>query len=484
MRSRATRRGFLGGAATVSLTAVGAAGARGARSRASDRDARGRTADREARGRPADADRGGFDPAVHGFGFRNWSTSEPAFPEHDHDAVDEEQVRRVLGRRWREPVRAGAGVNVRDLPGALLDGIARQLYVSVNQQSATDGHCYGMVFAAQQYYEQPDTLGSGRSAASDLAHPEAPVGGDSPPVSREIDLYQLTQFLNVHAWLGRRAMVNPDWIDYRRQLDRVTSVVDAFDTAGVTLFDRDDRRAHQVLVYDYRREPDRTRLFVYDPNYPARRYERVDEPLAVDVDTGGDRPTVRTYTDRYGEFVYNRRDRIVAAQTGPGPGSLLAEDPDRLREGAFRLALFVVDSPGVSLTVVGPDDRPLGRDTATHMDRGRSAYARMRYRYGFAPGTYRVRVAGRRATEYTLEALVADDETRLDAAASESVGPGEVHRYTATVPDDGTGSLERVSSGPPAWLAALGGAGLGTGVTGGYAYLRRRGGAADGAGSE
>jgi len=483
MRSRATRRDFLGGAAGVALAVLGGASGRAARSRASDRRAAGRTDDRPAPNRD-DADRGGFDPAVHGFGFRNWSTSEPAYPEHDHDAVDETQVRRVIGRRWREPVRAGAGVNVRDLPGALLDGIARQLYVSVNQQSATDGHCYGMVFAAQQYYEQPETLRSGRSVASELAHPEAPAGDGRPPVSREIDLYQLTQFLNVHAWLGRRAMVAPDWIDYRRQLDRVTSVVDEFDTAGITLFDRDDRRAHQVLVYDYRREPDRTRLFVYDPNYPARRYERADEPLAIDVDTGGDRPSVRRYNDEYGEFVFNRRDRIVAAQTAPGPASLLAADPDRLRDVAFRLALFVVDSPGVSLTVVGPNDRPLGRDTATYMDRGRSAYARMRYRYGFAPGTYRVRVAGRRAADYRLEALVADDAPRLDAAASESIGAGEVHRYVAEVPDDGTGSLERESAAVSPWAAALGGAGLGAGVVGGYAYLRRQDGASDDAGSE
>jgi hypothetical protein len=124
---------------------------------------------------------------------------------------------------------------------------------------------------------------------------------------------------------------------------------------------------------------------------------------------------------------------------------------------------------GVAL-VVGPDDRPLGRDTATYMDRGRSAYARMRYRCGFAPGTYRVRVAGRRATDYTLAALVADDAPRLDAAASESIGAGEVHRYVATVPDDGAGRLERASSEPPAWLAALGGAGLGAAVAGGYAH--------------
>ncbi|WP_134669442.1 hypothetical protein [Halorussus marinus] len=481
MRSGTTRRGFLGTAA-ASLLAVGAATARDRTPRA-DHRACSRTGRRgvSRRGGP-DAD--GFDPAVHGFGFRNWSTSDPAYPEHDHDAVDEEQIRRVLGRRWPESVRADAGVNVRDLPGALLDAIAKQLYVSVNQQSATDGHCYGMVFAAQQYYEHPDTLRAGRSVASDLAHPEAPAGDDGRPASREIDLYQLTQFLNVHAWLGRRAMAAPELIDYRRQLDRVTSVVDEFDTASVTLFDRDHRRAHQVLVYDYRRDSDRTRLFVYDPNYPARRYERVDEPPAIDVATAGDRPTVRRYDGEYGEFVFNRRDRLVAAQTAPGPGSLLAANPDRLREAAFRLALFVVDSPGVSLTVVGPNDRPLGRDTATYMDRGRSAYARMRYRYGFAPGTYRIRIAGRRATEYTLEALVADDAPRLDATTSASIGPGEVHRYTATAPDDGTGSLERVSAGRSPWLAALGGAGLGAGVAGGYAYLRCRDGASDRGDSE
>ncbi len=422
--------------------------------------------------------RDGFDPAIHGFGFRNWSTREPTYPEHDHEEVAEEQVRRVVGQRWSEPARTAMSVEVLGLPNALLDAIGKQIYVSVNQQSATNGHCYGMVFAAQQYYENPATLPFDRAVASELTHPEEPVGeSDAAPVSKEIDLYQLTQFLNIHSWIGRRSMVHPEWIRYETQIDRVTSVLDEFGTAGITLFNAGSRLAHQVLVYDYRRDSDVTRLLVYDPNYAASRYARAESPRTVEIDTSGDRPTVRRYNDTYDEFVFNRRDRVVAAQSAPVPSTLVERSGDRLRDAMFCLALFLVDSPDVSMTVVGPDDRPLRRDEATYMDRGAGAYSRMRYRYGFSPGTYRVRVVGDLATEYTLEALVSDHEAaRLDATASRSIDAGEVHRYTAEIPETGSGSLD-FDSGSPPWVTGVAGMGVGVGVAvGGYRYLRTQSG--------
>lgn len=171
-----------------------------------------------------------------------------------------------------------------------------------------------------------------------------------------------------------------------------------------------------------------------------------------------------------------RARSFVAAQTAQGPGSLVARDGGRLRDVVFSLALFLVDSPSVSMTVVGPNDRPLRRDTATYMDRGRSAYSAMRYRYGFEPGTYRIKVVGTDATDYTLEALVSDHEsTRLDDSVTRSIGAGEVHRYAADVPDSGTGSLED-DEGVPSWLAALGGVGVAGAAASGYAYRHCRSG--------
>lgn len=472
MPSGTSRRRLLGRIAA--LSAVG-----GYATVAAGKDTEGRADEHAAESTDAGARgrREEFDPAVHGFGFRNWSTREQTYPEHDHDDVGEEQIRRAIGRRWDEPVENLLEVNVQGLPTALLDAIAKQVYVSVNQGSATNGHCYGMVFAAQQYYENPGGLPESHSTASEVRHPETPVGeSDVAPVGKEIDLYQLTQFLNVHSWIGRRGMARPKWIDYGAQLEQLTGVLDRFGTAGITMFDAADRRAHQVLAYDYAQEADATRLFVYDPNYAAGRYANPDFRPAVEVDTSGDRPTVRRYNDSYDQFVFNRRDRIVAAQTAQGPAPLVARDGGRLRDVLFSLALFLVDSPSVSMTVVGPNDRPLRRDTATYMDRGRSAYSAMRYRYGFEPGTYRIKVVGTEATEYTLEALVSDHESkRLDDAVTRSIGAGEVHRYAADVPDSGTGSLEDDES-VPSWLAALGGVGVAGVAAGGYAYRNCRSG--------
>jgi len=485
MRNGTSRRALLSGVAALSAAGservVGTSTADG--SRAGDRRS---NADRAKQDEE-------FHPTVHGFGFRNWSTRDPVFTEHDHEAVDEGQVRRLLGRRWEGPARRALDVNVLQLPDALFDAIAKQLYVSVNQQSGTNGHCYGMVFAAQQYFEEPDSIPLDREVASEFDHPEAPVEDRATgPVAAEIDHYHITQFFDLHSWLGRRAILRPDWIDYERQLDRIAAVVDEFGTAGITVFNSQTRASHQVLVYDYSREPGATRLFVYDPNYRAGRYARPRSPEPIEVDTTGSEPTVRPYGKGYDGLVFNRRKRVAAARgasesedrTEGSP--LVGPTGEDVADQLFDLALFLVDSEGVSLTVVGPDDRPLLRDDATYLDRSRTEYGRMRYRYGFSPGRYEIKVVGEADADYALRALVADAEgTRLDARPSASISAGEVHRYTAEVPESGTGSIERVTgeSGGTSWFGSswrgrLGAVGVGavaTGVAAGaYARIRNR----------
>ncbi|WP_115863889.1 hypothetical protein [Halorussus litoreus] len=496
MRNETSRRALLSGLAGLSVAGsgrvVGTSAADGSRvdpGRPGDRRAsatRARQGDRRTR------QRDGFDPSIHGFGFQNWSTRESVFTEHDHEAVDEGQVRRLLGRRWEGPARRVLDVNVLKLPDTLFDAIAKQLYVSVNQQSGTNGHCYGMVFAAQQYFEDPGSVPLDREVASEFTHPETPVEDrENGPVAAEIDYYHITQFFDLHSWLGRRAILRPGWIDYERQLDRIAAVVDEFGTAGITVFDSQTRASHQVLVYDYSREPDATRLFVYDPNYRAGRYARPRPPEPIEVDTTGSEPTVRPYGKGYDGFVFNRRGRVAAARSASEDESgsedanssspLVGPTGGGVADQLFDLALFLVDSEAVSLTVVGPDDRPLLRDAATSIDRSRTEYGRMRYRYGFSPGRYDITVVGEADADYALRALVADAEgTRLDARPSTSIGAGEVHRYAAEVPKSGTGSIERATgrSGGSSWRRRLGAVGVGAGAAavaaGAYARIRNR----------
>lgn len=416
-----------------------------------------------------------FDPAVHGFGFQNWSTSVPTYPEHDHDAVSEAQVRRTLRGRWTDALRRVLDLDVGATTDSALDVIAKQLYVSVNQRSATNGHCYGMVFAAQRYFEEPGAVPLDRERAREFTNPSDPL--DDPgraPVGEDIDHFQNTQFLDFRAWLGRRAVFRPRWIDYASQLEDLRAVIDEYGTAGVTLVNTETRSSHQVLLHGHRTRPASVTFDVYDPNLTARGYGPNRNRPTIRVDTDGEAPLVEPYGDLgYDAFVYNRYDRLIAAGAGDGP---VERPPADLRDSLFPVGLFLTDAD-VALAVVDGDGRPLARTVSAFMDRRNTEYDRMRVRYGMAPGRYRVVVTGNDATDYTLSADVAGLEGELlSATVSSRVRAGEVHEYEAVVPasPDGEGSLERVGRTLP--LSATGVLGVGAAgfAAGAYAVWRRR----------
>lgn len=418
-----------------------------------------------------------FRPSVDGFGFPNWSTAVATFPEHDHQAVSEEQVRRTIRREWQGPLARSLDQDFGHLPTRLVDLIAKQLYVSVNQRSGTNGHCYGMTFTAQEYYDEPDGIPLEKTAASEFANPAEPLDQSDAPVGQEIDLFQNSQFLDFFAWVGRRVMVNPSWIDYDTQIRNLVAVLDEYGTAGITLINTTTRASHQVLVYGYDRSPERFTLSVYEPNRPADGYGLGRDP-GIEVDLRGDQPVVQPYGPGYDAFVYNRYDRIISARRAAEPLDAVETSDAELRDHLFNVAIFLVDSADVRLTVIGPKGRPILRDVSTFMDRSQTGNHWMRYRYGAAPGKYRVVVTGVNETDYTLEASAADREgTLLHSRHSESIGAGAVHNYVATIGESPTqgGSLERISD-----ATALIGTGVGLGVgaaglaAGGYALYRYR----------
>ena len=458
MTARRTRRAFLGAVAAPALVGVGRAGRAGwaaSTARAGD-----------------DA----FRPSVHGFGFRNWSTAVPTFPEHVHESVAEEDVRRGVGREWRGALEGALALDASGLSSAVIDAIAKQVYVSLNQRSATNGHCYGMTFVAQRYFERPEEVPFGRATASELTHPAEPVEDPSvAPVGREVDYFQNRQFLDPYAWLGRRVMAYPAWIDYGAQLSVLRSVVEAYGTAGVTLLDTATGASHQILVHDVRDGPSGFSLAFYDPNRPAAEYENAP-PARIDLDRTDDGYVVRPYGRGFDAFVYNRYDRAIAARGDTDPLEHVDGSAVHVRRRLTSLALFLVDSPAVHLAVLGPDGRPVRRDRSPFMDRRHTEYHSMRYRYGPPPGRYRVVLTGEAATEYALLVKVASPDGEVVATeVTDSIGAGEVHAYTATVPESGTsGTLERDRDGAvPHWL--LGGAGIAVGAAGAVYAFRRRG---------
>lgn len=461
-----SRRGVLASISILSLPSVARTSAKREQSGAQTDDDTPRT----------------FEPSTDAFGFRNWAgaTSQQTGTGLDLDEVPEETIRDALVDRWDEPLRQTVGLSVEALSEGLLTVISRQIHTTVNQLSGTNGHCYGMVFSAQRYFERPETIPLDRMRASDLEHPAEPV--DDPeynPVLDEIEHFHRTQFLDFYSWLGRRATVRPSWINYENQLRDVRAVLEGFGTAGITLVDQTTRNQHQVLVYDVRDRSDAVDLLVYDPNREAVRYA-TQEPLSITVDTTGE-ATMEPY-GRYDDFVYNRFDRIVRARAEAElePLERFEVTAEQVREAVFKPILVLVTSPAVSLSVVGPNGTRLERDRSPYMDTSRSNYDDMRYRYGTAPGEYHIGVFGEDDTEYTLRAHAADpDGDRLARTVEGQIQAGETHRYLATIPDGGgEGTIERVDDGGISpWIA--GAAGAGVGAIGAGAYLQYRGGKAE-----
>lgn len=454
--------------------------------------------------RASTASGGRFDPASDGFGFRNWSTTDPQYPTHDHSHVSEDEIRRTIKRNWKKPMASLLDVSVSGLPSVLVNTIAEQVYVTANQLSATNGHCYGMVFTAQQYFEEPDTFPLGVDGPPAVENPEAPTGdAKRGPVADEVDLYQTSQALSLYAWLGRRNMVRPKWIDYEAQLANLTAVVDEMGTAGITIFDPASNVAHQVLVYDYEVQAKQTRLSLYDPNFAARFYRRAQnrKRATITVDTSGDRPKMEPYRvgfdgpgyeqfDGFTEFVYNRWDRVIRSRADP-PNHLTANvDDATLENHLLSLVMFCTDTEDVAVSVSNPDGRAVGRLQSDNIDRRQTDHYAMRYQYGAPDGAYHVAVTGKRATEYTLETKAADPDGELLASSvTTDIDAGQTHAYTVTVPDSAgkEGDVERGGSGMPGWLASstrAAAAGALVGGTLGYVAGRRESGSERGADDE
>lgn len=412
-----------------------------------------------------------FRPAEHGFGFRNWSRRDRYFdpPTSSSLSVDDR-----LRTDWRDAAAAGLGLDTAALPAPVVEAMARQLRLAVAHQAGTNGHCYGMVLAAQQYFERPESIPVDRPVASEIEDPTVPFDDPSAPVYEEILQLQADQYLRFRAWLGRRAMVNRQWLDLSAILRDVESVVDSVGTAALMLFD-DTLFAHQVLAYDFERRDGGVTIPVYDPNATAERYAHGRSTIRVDAD--GDSPTMRPYGP-YTNLLFNRYDQIRRAtgRADAGPFDHLRVGPGALRRALFPLLSVLVDTDAVALTVVRPSGGTVHRVRGRQMDRTRGDHARVRSLYGAPPGTYRISVVGLESTDYELRVVAADRDGLLaDATRADSLPAGEVDEYELELPETGTGAVRRASGSVPGGVA-VGGAAVGGAAAGalGWRALRRR----------
>ncbi|WP_238532770.1 hypothetical protein [Halalkalicoccus jeotgali] len=384
-----------------------------------------------------------FDPSRHGFGFYNWRIREGPYPGTPPDAIDD---------GWRESFERAFDRRLSELPAGVVGALSRHAREGLLEAVRTDGYCYGMIFAAQRYFERPETIPADFGTASEITHPHAPLSGEATPVLEDLIDYQTAQYVDFHAWLGRYALFDASLIDYESQIPDLLAAVDAFGTAAITLFTESSVRSHQVLVYDYERSPGRLVLFAYNPNYTAATYE--EYTYTVEVDTSGASPVPRpTEHAGYDQFVHNEYDRAIRTRRESAGAGPLA-DGNSLYERLFGTTLFVDADPAVRTIVVDPAGRRLDHTAGPEP---------LHYRYGAPEGTYTIVLRGREDAEYAVGIHAASQHrTFLDETVEGSLEAGETDRYEVHI--DGSGATLETGVGATALLGALGT---------GYAYRTR-----------
>lgn len=328
-----------------------------------------------------------FDPTVDGFGFTNWGTTSERYPSHDHDTVSQEEISRVIQRDWGSYLTQENWMTLSELPAALRETIVKQLYVSINQGSATDGHCFGMVNAAAEYFQNPDRVPSPDQRPASI---EEPIGA----VGDTIDFHHNRQILDPQTW-GAWMLLHGNYeLDYQSHLSLVRRAIDRVGVSGLALVTWPRQDGHTVLAYDYRRRQEELILDVYDPNWPAKAYRT--ETKEIRFDTSGERPQLVTpYDQRYSRVAYIGRGVSLPTLVRAGADVIARY----LLGGVFTV---LVTSP-VSLRVVDAKNVELRRDTADHMSSQPTEYSNIRYRYGEPSGEYTISVSGTAGTAFSIE---------------------------------------------------------------------------------
>lgn len=387
---------------------------------------------------------GAFDPAVHGFGFRNWAAGDDErFPAHDHETIPEARIGRAV-RGWiRDAFRDQFGVRV-PVPDPFVDAVVAAGYRPMNRRSASGGHCYGMVRTATEYFREPDRVPAGLDVASDAPRPT----GRYAAIGADVDFNHNHQYVDAPTWAGKLLTAARLPVDVGPQLASVRRAVDRTGLAMVWLGDGETGRSHQVLCYDYRRTPDRLRLLLYDPNHAADWYR--DRRATLDFDRRGGEPTlIRPYDDTYDRVLYN----------GPGGVSNERRALGRLLGGLLTIDVRTASGARLGLAVVGPDGESLpvaAGDAATDRDPSLTVV-------GPEAGEYTLRVVAASGGDYAIDVRAASPlGAGIDERLSGRLGRGERREHDVTVPDPGPASVGPDDSpdGVGAWspIGALGAA--------------------------
>jgi hypothetical protein len=352
-----------------------------------------------------------------------------------------------------------------------------------------------MMFAAKEYFEQPDRLPPEVDSSSEVTSP-----AEYDSIGNTIRAYQTSQMIESEIqFLGTIGFWS-DVIDIEQSMAEIRRSVDDGELVPVALGLAGEMGGHQVLVYDYEETGDgNIEFYVYDPQLRADWYETSSITLEVDGSTGEPINGYNLPPNRcafYNRYVPINPDRVPQEAGIENPDELLTEFLGdvvlgRLHSLASADVEFSHPNSPASADVDPAADTetvPIEGDTGSYS--GILSDAAMIL--DAVPGSYRIQVRGESDSEFTLEVYGdTDDGGHIATEVSDDIGVGESKAFTAEVPDkegeDGEITTGPIDNGPSATdndgsgnqdSADDGGPGLGVGSAlagiGGAAYVLKR----------
>jgi hypothetical protein len=372
----------------------------------------------------------GFDPAMHGFGFPNWAgtfgeTVDGEQFEYDDDGLTREAIQAAMVEDWAI-----------DGDSLLWSILSRVFYGYLSSEAATNGHCYGMAFAAEEYFSTPSRLPDATDTASAVQKPT----GEYASVGELIREYQTSQIISTAGpFVTNRALID-DSIDTTVAIEKLKTALDRAGTAGISLYSSTIDSIHDVLAYGYKEREDSVEVAVYDPNNPAVSGAEITSPYAASEAAG---PSTSFEIDAVsGEMesgYENDLSDIVSpitydrwAFTRPGLSLDVTEemtgDADQYLS-PFRQGLFIGLNSPATLEIDAPAESRVVHPRVPGDASTDEGYHDFAFVMNSRPGAYSVTVTGTGSGEYTLDLYgIQGNEPVIDESVSGPTAADQVDR--------------------------------------------------------